>query len=1755
MSEMSFLFNPEISSKEILTKLIHSTLEPTLLNISYVFNFVNSLHYGLYDLSDEAIDFWISLLPHLRDIYLKKEKELGINTMESVFYLCYVCTQIMLICAKRNKKIPNLISVLDGTIQNLPIPKKIIEFPLCPAVTSTRFFTRYYTRFKSLHNFQIPSFQTIVHYSFVLSILFLEQNHEDCSIFDEFKQHSDYNFSIQSENASLENLPSINDPFAFIFLRAILEEMFSYFVTPPITIINTTQTIVQSILESSQELDLKKFYNILVYVSFETIPIPYKLLNTNYSSLLYLMLLSYCFTNTINFEPGEIFHFSSHFWMYFGYFEEIDNTPLLDLIHSQMKSLFSIAAYVIDNVKPAPIDILLDETSSLECKLDVLGSVDVDSIPKENKESFADFWFYHCKQVLSEIRTSTLLPTDQILVNIFSVYNAWIRFQVQFKLNKPFLPSFMNQDVDLGEILAPKSYPYRKLTYQPVLSAFKDIQFAPIANTLDFCAYLSVVTFLERYHDPISLVPELTVEYKETITVDHLIYRYFYEKVFGISMMRTMKENLYTNLLGQEELNEAEIFKEVFLYDSKEKILPNEKIFSKKNVFYGLYASHAFSPQLFDKSIQSSLTINTQCQSELESLLIRSFYNDSKSSIELLKHKECLQYLNPHSKSHLFLSILLSDQDQTFDETLNDPHITAAKLFTCYKSKTKPPSSTVHRNYLNAFHTMFYSRMIFQQPAYSCGLLTVNTTKILKEPEDFFSNNDELSHWQTVLFYLLQLFPPESHPEFINYYQDFAISGYVNNEIKAILGKPSEDKALLWFLFILNTIIDDNLCSLQPVLPDSYLFPMFEFYLINKNDSMLHRILETFFSSTTIDLVNDYYLEKAFQLFVGKNSDGFQILVDYLYQNKVDFLITIMGFIFNDYPSFALLIFNRLVITTELAIQIISNLPTLRKPLSKDAIFILQRVICMLPGSYLDNTPHNIEPLNVEWAEDEKMKVEKSIPDDTINIWQKEELECLKDNHNQPHAAFYCHTCNMRNAYICAACIDSCHQDHIFSYVKHTTFTCACNQNNCCAFCNHPESQEGEGKETMPTAPTSKLLNILECLSEVESTKISKPASTAITKRYSAAVASIGFKRFDCHTVPASVLLSPVKEKLVDVKNLRISKNHLTSFYKKRSASIPFRFAEHHSHFFYVAYGKELRIFRDSSFELIKTVQLPNNIVSVKKAKVNNDYLVLVALESANVLNTHTNSIIYDSQIALGKEDYILQAEMQMKDKITIVTKYHVAVYNIITKTEVESYRSREAITSAVFVHYNDQPYGIFALTSGNLALQSFGLERKSHLTHFSKYRSTYVSIFISYCEETHLFFLAAPATSLQYCHIENIFADNPRNLSQFHSDSIPGEIVFYDTYPNVPSYLLFIQPSTSSLYSIEFTDEFAEMASISDNKNSQLRLFEMNLNLYATIKTPTTIYAINSIGDLMQFERYSQISIKTEYRVPATFYSHCEVASKSQAEIKGTDSSQNYNTLFSDSVAFFHTSVPKKIMTLILKDSSYSIVGFMLSFGYHGISHRPSHISVFNRKYSSQGEYNVMVPLKPNEVDPGKPLNIIFANNAPAEIAMQGIRIFIIKTEKILPFLTQTDYSFSTIGPTYGFLDFVDSDFEPQEGEDDTLFNLAISIEPIPDEVIDEQFFVTVVDVMYQIPKASPFARSAIIRVVQVKKEMTKLWAQELAKLIQNKNIEDSLWPLAWRDFNTIPAEYIGPIKEVLWDSNPKIGSADSIISAFTFM
>jgi hypothetical protein len=371
------------------------------------------------------------------------------------------------------------------------------------------------------------------------------------------------------------------------------------------------------------------------------------------------------------------------------------------------------------------------------------------------------------------------------------------------------------------------------------------------------------------------------------------------------------------------------------------------------------------------------------------------------------------------------------------------------------------------------------------------------------------------------------------------------------------------------------------------------------------------------------------------------------------------------------------------------------------------------------------------------------------------------------------------------------------------------------------------------------------------------------------------------------------------------------------------------------------------------------------------------------------------------------------------------------------------------------------------------------------------------------------------------------------------------GDLHFCCELPNTNRQFLFIRPVTNALFTIEITDTAVELSRLP--AAGGFRLFDHSLESCGWFVTGADVFVISGTGQALPLRERENFCPASEYKVPPTFWSSARILGQDVAHLTGTDQSQDYNTLFKDSVAFFRADVGHRVISCHVNDPTDCIVGIMLSFGNHGEEHRPSWVSLNGRKYDTSVERIYMFPLLLREVRPGGKVDLEFAPDSRAEITMQSVILFGLKANE-LPCGSAFDWRVDS----WSITDFTDDICAVNEGSEATLNAIAMAVDAQPNDDVDEGIVHAIVGIMYSQVRLTLMARSILVRLCNAAPEVIKLWGAGLKSVLVQKKVAEALWDWVWRDFELFDDEIRQQLEPLVWDGSHDLGSLQSIVAAF---
>ncbi|KAK8872214.1 hypothetical protein M9Y10_007979 [Tritrichomonas musculus] len=111
---------------------------------------------------------------------------------------------------------------------------------------------------------------------------------------------------------------------------------------------------------------------------------------------------------------------------------------------------------------------------------------------------------------------------------------------------------------------------------------------------------------------------------------------------------------------------------------------------------------------------------------------------------------------------------------------------------------------------------------------------------------------------------------------------------------------------------------------------------------------------------------------------------------------------------------------------------------------------------------------------------------------------------------------------------------------------------------------------------------------------------------------------------YELNSIAPRICFTEKKPDFVNVENVNGQYNGQNlQFYKKRCSYVPLNLSTYSNNHFIIAIGKTLYSFDEETYEIHQTLQLNEELLSVKQAKSTKDFLILTSLKSVVVVNAN----------------------------------------------------------------------------------------------------------------------------------------------------------------------------------------------------------------------------------------------------------------------------------------------------------------------------------------------------------------------------------------------------------------------------------------------------------------------------------------------------------------------------------------------------
>ena len=856
--------------------------------------------------------------------------------------------------------------------------------------------------------------------------------------------------------------------------------------------------------------------------------------------------------------------------------------------------------------------------------------------------------------------------------------------------------------------------------------------------------------------------------------------------------------------------------------------------------------------------------------------------------------------------------------------------------------------------------------------------------------------------------------------------------------------------------------------------------------------------------------------------------------------------------------------------------------------LPKDFVVFLKKMTDELPFYKFIHQRNNIPDRSFSciWDEDKP----HSTTDNAIkDPWETPTSApiCISSNTNtslKNLPMFSCNTCGVSN--ICLNCALSCHSGHSVSYsgvFADKITKCSCIDRPCCMSKHLPADSSVQiqkeypygvkyipydpGRSIEPAVSSSALVRLILSLSK---STLSKTESLPQPKRVSCAVKDLDLTKIKGQMIKSHFSFAPIDKNVSLAESQCISEaiirsNENQNRLLKRLAVSPLRLSDVSGDFLIIAEGRKLKSFNAKEFVEISSIEIPAPALSIALYPHDNNIIAVATLKRVLIytLSPTDGSFSLMNEIelmldTLGPNIYVTSIHWIpiVPLHIAVVCNTFVKVYDVPTDCIAPiscfiTSSSNDSFTSAVFVERKvdneSQCIGLLAISSGQIAIQNIlsSTNGSQQLKIFSKMPGLPLQPIISYCEESDLLFITGPGATVKISRLEEIYGKKKPTL-QVNVNQLPGELLFLETIPSNPAYHIFVHPNSGSLVSLEFTDDYVEIAPLCSEypRQSVNALLENRMQILSTFSVNNNFYVIEKTGSVSLL-KYGQIEsdeeIEGDLNVPATFWTRTQISSNAM-QMKIPEVTENCRLYSGDRVRF--AANIKKVVEVSSMNSAQLIAGFSIT-----ASSIPKDTYVRCHGRSIPLTQHTSVPLRQNEVKSKVTHKIEFL--CSEELVVDRIDVFVIDSTTFskIPSTAHLNFDWKTNGTN--LFDFMDDN--RRFGNDlHTICSHCVLAIVGDDSIITLESIKQLIHLMYSVPELSNALRSAVCRISKDRPRFASIWAKELSEMIENGEIHESQWDYVWRDYQLMPKESQELLSKSIWAKAPQSKGIDPFVSAF---
>ena len=1256
------------------------------------------------------------------------------------------------------------------------------------------------------------------------------------------------------------------------------------------------------------------------------------------------------------------------------------------------------------------------------------------------------------------------------------------------------------------------------------------VLFAALELGLKTCELINKAN--SEYTDD-SLTADKLPDMDRSGVIDFCVLRYLYEQTFGKKLPRLFKKEepkakdsniagfVFTEY-GQVPFEEDCDIQEFCLAVINDTIASpvNTPVITKKLWIFSIIKL------ALDEQELANWSKVLECKSELEALVCESRFRNS-AAVVLLSRPECLDMLTDDCLNHRLLKIFLTPRGElVWDKLSLEPDLeTTAEFFWRYRLPSKPEFCM---DLLYVLMGLFRGAALARDGTSGYGFLKEAVIDIPTDPKAFFdSSRGKLDNIILMLSTVLKQLKEISSFESLDRValSDLSIHSRVPREMKELIGAPIPERLDFWKrMQVVFSPSDGAITEVDSI----FLLWALEFKAPTGCEMPMRGDLRSlvyvclYLNDTLVDQVaKDWSFEVAVQL-------------------MWKFIVC--------KPHIGLRIFASLKIDQDNVAAVLQHIPANidQDDISKELSSVCNVLSQYLPQFLFDDCSRTSAACHDETGN------EKHVPDDAGNIWQERRVkrQCCRTAPDRQRVGYVCRTCGSSRGILCLSCAVNCHKGHDVGFGTFGEYDCECSR------CSEPEGQP------VPIQGLLTLFKVMAMGPEPEVENVPRVSSEQL-------------REMEC--VKNSQLEEP--QMRIVRTDTRILKCEKLEAFSQELRNLPdsisnglgatvMHLVDSAGDLLFVLDRKYLKAFDlSNSFEKLAKYEfsgIPCHVRVKPDIEPHSAFVAVAGLNFVDVLKFDREARrirrVWHKEPNVSHNNNIT-AVSWVQNRLAVVRRFSLVICDIdLTSGQVRSSEQfkhkkgkREAIMTVSFQNCGEEWFAIIALENGQIARERIfkvPASTKKKISDYFSWKLTYVGNHVSICPENNLAFVSIPGVTVGVHRLDSFEKAGP--LTKLNIPESCGEWDYYCCYPGFNTLMLFVQYKSHALYTAEITSHGIEYAPVEIDAPAK-NVMAHSWAVYGYFKFNDKIYALLVDGTVAVLTRKLAKTEALEYRVPLTFWSDTTVATKSNSQITGTDPSQNYNTLYVSSVAYFRKSTITRTLTFHINNPNDCIVGIMLWFGDHGRRERPEYVMLNNRKYMTKTNEHFLFPLMPQEVKPGASVSLHFPapNSSCPEVTMQCAHFFTMPYEKVRPFVEAAQAVTYSSWPT-SLLEFHNVESSEVNGLTHSLWRIARAIAPSSDVPVAEDILKTLARILYTDKQAAVPARYALVRLASTRQNILEIWIKTISELASNGPVDDDLWADFFRDCTAIGHEELCQFCDRLWERDPKLGSVGAVLCAF---